>query len=77
MEFKDAFTMLKDLHEQNGDRDIVNMRPEFELATKRYKTFDEYANALNSRSDLSQDMKWEIECWIETLRVLFKLMEAK
>lgn len=74
LSFKDAFEMLKDLHEQNGDRSIVNMKEEFELGTRRYNSYKQYDSSLSGRTDISQDMKWEVECWSETLKVLFQLM---
>jgi hypothetical protein len=74
MEFKEAFALLVDLHDQNGDRSWNNHRDEAQQAVRVYPKYSDWQNNLHSRTDISQDYKWDVECFETSFKVLFALM---
>lgn len=75
MDFKTAFKLVFNLHEQHGDHHgWSNLREEAEYATNKYKNTKEWLDDMYRRTDLSQDAKWELECFDESFAVLFALM---
>lgn len=72
--FDEAFTMLNDIHSQCGDASWRNHREEAKKSTSKYNNYLEWERVLNQRSDISQDYRWELECFDTSFKVLFALM---
>ena len=75
MQFKQAFSLVSAIYKEIGGPEVWSQfREEFESGTRKHKTADEYLNRLNSRTDISQDDVWDIQCVDGGLQVLFALM---
>ena len=73
--FEQAWELVEQLHKQNGDPNGLSfIKPEAREAVRRYAHATEWINDFYRRTDLSDDDKWEYECWEHTMRVLFSLM---
>jgi hypothetical protein len=75
LNFKDAFQMVMEIHEECGDKNLWgNMRDQLRNDSERFKNFGEWESRLNSRTDISDDDRWDIECMLGSVAVLFALM---
>lgn len=78
MNFKDAFELVNEIHEECGDKNgWRNLREQLSDDTKRFSTYKDWRYNLNMRTDISQDLGWEMECFTGSINVLFALMNRQ
>lgn len=78
LDFKEAFDMIMGIHEECGDRQgWLNQREQLNDDVKHYKSFNHWQENLNRRTNISDDKKWDMECFSGSIAILFLLMGLK
>jgi len=74
MNIEEAGKLVAAIHQQNGDTDFEHWFSEFKNSFARFDSYDKWSNDVQHRTDISQDQKWELECFSESFVVLFALL---
>jgi hypothetical protein len=75
MTFKEAFELVYEIHKQTGDRDAwAQARERLKNDTEKCKSFKEWQSKMHTRSDISDDERWDFDCIDSSVEVLFALI---
>ena len=75
MDVKTAGKIIKNIHDQNGDSDFYDYFLEVKDSIEKFDSFQKWDAYIQlNRTDLSQDMKWELECFSESFIAIFALL---
>lgn len=74
MTFNEAWKLVKGIHDQNGDSSFDDFRYELQASIEKAGNYKDWRWNLQTRTDLSQDYKWDCECFDESFKVVFALM---
>lgn len=74
MDFNKAWDLILNIHLQNGDKDFYSFKDELKSSIEKSKTYMDFRSDIASRTDLSQDYKWDIECFSESIIAVMALM---
>lgn len=71
-----AWKLVMGIHSQNGDRDFDEFKDKLIGSFASFASFDLWCNYHQSRTDLSDDYKWELQCFEESFRVVYSLVHS-
>ena len=65
----------KSLNEFAGNSNMFQQY-KFEIIDdlEKFKNHEEWLERLNSRTDISDDLRWELECLVDTMQLCFVLI---
>ncbi|MFV8250222.1 hypothetical protein [Bdellovibrio bacteriovorus] len=75
LDFKTAFKIVMNIHEQCGDHmSWNNCREMVQEDVKRYESFADWESRRHHRTDRSQDQQWMLEEMDASIEAVFALM---
>lgn len=78
MKYSEAVGFVKNIHEQSGDHTgFRDLRLLFNQTIPKCKSFDEWSDSINHRTDLSPDDVQMLLDFDDSVRVIFLLMGLK
>lgn len=78
MKFQEAFELILGLHEQCGDSSgWLICREEARNSTQNFASYENWLTRLPLRTDISDDLRWDLECFNESFKLLFALTQTQ